>query len=418
MPETAARNRKRFWLVVLATCIAVGGIATTSWGPALLVLIVGIFSVQRASRMLRLPRRVGTLAIAYSIIACVIGATLWLNSPGVDALAYVKAGEGLAANGLASDNGVSRTVLVPGKQGYAYLLGGLFLVLGTSGLAAVALNASLLGLTIVLTSATVQLIDERAVKYAPLLFASFPGLLLWAATPLREASVLSLTSLLLYSSIRLQTQRVAATSVIVGLFAMTALALFRGPTAIALGPALLILGAATRRGRGRTFNLILLGGGLALAAALVLPSISGILTRFDTERISVSQSELAGASSGFVVGGEGGIGTLYSLGRVMLGPYPWEAAAAGIGLASAPIWCYAVFLSGVAVHRYRMRTLVALAGIAILGVALAISSGNYGTLLRVRLQIVPFLVVAGSLGASAISKRRFRRRELAKGGLN
>ncbi|WP_324650009.1 hypothetical protein [Georgenia sp. H159] len=102
----------------------------------------------------------------------------------------------------------------------------------------------------------------------------------------------------------------------------------------------------------------------------------------------------------------------------MLGPYPWEAAAAGIGLASAPIWCYAVFLSGVAVHRYRMRTLVALAGIAILGVALAISSGNYGTLLRVRLQIVPFLVVAGSLGASAISKRRFRRRELAKGGLN
>lgn len=322
--------------------------------------------------------------------------------------------------------------LPAGKEGFYFLLAGLYYVFGSYAWAGVALNATMAAALVPLMSdATRRLVGRRAAGYVPPLVVLLPGLFLFTGQLLKEASVLFLIAVAVASGAR-ALERASAGRLVLLVGALTLLFAFRGPIALALAATLvagIVLGKQQFAG-GVTVGLVM----VSLMAVFLSVGIgtSGYQSATSTDLAKASlqrQASASLASSSFYA--EADVSTPrralsflpVGLVNVALGPFPWQIRS----LRQAPAvpdaisWWILVpsLLRGIRGARALMgRRVLALAlpAFAILAVV-ALTIGNFGTVVRERQQllilVIPFIALGLALRREGLTE--LKQAELSSG---
>lgn len=309
----------------------------------------------------------------------------------------------------------------PGTEGFYYGLGAVYLFLGPYRVAGVALIAGLSAALVPLVSDTTErLFGRPAARVAGPLVVLLPGFLVWTSQLLREAPALFLLAAGANCAVRLSTRARPST---LGWLALTIALLFTVRANVALVFVVALVGGLVL---GRRSLVGGLGTGLtALVLVTVLVIAVGIgssgyqLSReFDLEQVDLARQDLStSASSGFapdadVSTPERAI-TFLPVGLVSFsfGPFPWQVAnprqLAGL-LEVATLWALVPSLAR-GLRRARaligrqlyVLTLPAL----LLACMLSLLIGNYGTVVRERLQVIVLVVPVIALGWSLRHQR-------------
>ena len=306
--------------------------------------------------------------------------------------------------------------LPAGKEGFFYLLGALYYVFGAHPVAGLAVNAALSSALVPLGfDVTGRLFGDRAARFAPPLFVVLPGFLVWTSQLLREAPTLFLLMVAAACAVRIA-RRPTAVTVLTLSAALVLLFTFRATVALA-GSGALVAGLAL--GQRRVVSAI--GTGIALVgltltlifAARIGYSGYSVTSRANLHQVSAARRSLAEAGSGY--GSDASVstqgraltflpkGVLYFL----VGPFPWQVHGlkqlSALGDAAC-LWVLIPSLArGVAAGRRAAgrAVLVLLLPAGAITVTLALFLGNFGTVVRERLQVVIFLLPFVALGLAA-----------------
>ena len=306
--------------------------------------------------------------------------------------------------------------LPSGKEGFYYLLAGVYWVFGAHTSAGLAVNAVLAAALVPLVSDTTRrLFGRRAAWYAAPLTGLLPGLLLWTSQLLKEAAVLFLLALGANSAVRI-TARISL-GPLTGLAATMALLFtFRGWVGVMAAGGLAIGIAFGRRqllsGLGSGITAVALVGLLVVVTGL---GYSGYKTAVgsDLQQANVIRRDLAvTANSGFSAGAD--ISTPAralsylptALVTFLLGPFPWQIRGAR-QLPVVPdmlVW-WALLPSlwrGIrrSAEQRGRQPLVLLMPALTTTLLLALAVGNFGLLLRERTQVLVLLLPFFCLGLS------------------
>jgi hypothetical protein len=309
-----------------------------------------------------------------------------------------------------------------GKEGFYYLLAGLYWAFGAHTAAGLAVNATLAAALVPLTTDTTRrLFGPRAARYAAPLSLLVPGLLLWTSQLLKESAVLFLLAVGANCAVRIS-DRISVGPPFALAATMALLFTFRGWVGV-MAAAGLIIGIVF--GQRQVFSG--LGTGItafALIGLLVIVTglgYSGYKTAVgsDFAQASVVRRDLAStASSGFQADAD--ISTpahaLSYLPRALvtfvLGPLPWQIGG-GRQLPIIPdmlVW-WALLPSlwrgvrGSATQHSRKALVLVMPALST-SVLLALAIGNFGTLLRERTQVFILLLPFFCLGLSMRKDRR------------
>ncbi|WP_125932780.1 hypothetical protein [Janibacter indicus] len=285
-----------------------------------------------------------------------------------------------------------------GKSGWPYLLGGLYLFLGASPYVGIAVNAIFCISMAAIAARTSQLLSPNTGRLAFTL-ALNPTTLFWGTMLLREAGMWFFISLATLGAVGIQkSHRVGAylTALLIGLLGAYS---FRSSVAVALG-ATLILSLLIARSSRLAVKISLLAVTLAATPTAVAYIQSQAL--LDPDRIEMSQTELAGANSGFSTG----LGSLpATLLRVTLGPFPWEFPSLGLlYLAEWVIWIAILALS-IRGTKTRHAWIIWAGSVAVIS-SLAFTSGNYGTTVRLRAMALVILLPLAAQGWAQIRAKK------------
>ena len=307
-------------------------------------------------------------------------------------------------------------VLPPGSEGYYYLLAALYWLFGPYPAAGLVINAALAAAFVpLLSSLTQHLFGSQAVRYVGPLVLFVPGLFFWPSLLLKEAAAMFLVVVCAYCGERL-TERVSWLSVSVLTVALTLLFTIRGPIALVVGTGLLfglLLGARQSISAATTVLSC-----LAFMAVLMLTfriGYSGFQSASDLDleranrlRTSLSTSASSGFDPGVNVSTPGRALLYLPKGLIVLlaGPFPWQLSG-GRQLAILPDlvawWLLLPLLVrgvrwGWALRGRRLRVIASPASAA--GTMLALAVGDFGTLVRERMQIFILLIPFIALGLS------------------
>ena len=242
------------------------------------------------------------------------------------------------------------------------------------------------------------------------LAALYPALFIWGTLLLREAITWFFLALLSLAAAGLVTRKsVLGNAVLMGL-AFAGLLTFRGSVAIAVIIALIAAVVVARRG-GISVYLA-----LALAAAVVFltplaDQVDAIFGRYNFEQLDSSREALRRtADSAFSTGSGGPLTAIVTvLPRVLFGPYAWEGNTGLAGVIDGLLWVALLVpaVYGFANAANKRALTVLLLPSATLLIVLAMTSGNYGTMVRLRVQVAIFLI---PLAAAGLANLRHRRR--------
>lgn len=366
---------------------------------ALVVFVVGSLTPHRAP-----------LAVGYLLrlgVGVGIFTSAGLYAP--DAMNY----DADAAN-RASGAALSATL---GKEGYTQILSLIYTAVGHIPLVGILLNVTVGALLIPLLAATTTRAGGPG-RVAAWLVALFPPLVFWGSLLLREALVWFALGVVAWATVgiagRMRRPGLGwLTVALLGLFWV------RGTAALLAVVGLAVTVVLVRRGVGQSVMLL-----AALGAVWVSPigaRATAILDAYQLDDINRSRNALTTmADSGFQTAAyDGTLGTLLSLPtmlpRTLLGPYPWEWSALNpLFAAEALAWLGLLFLA----WRGRRQLVAGVAGglLAQAGVvlfSLAVTSGNYGTMLRLRVLAVVFLIPLAAAGWQVGVERRAARRRPA-----
>ena len=310
--------------------------------------------------------------------------------------------------------------LAPGKEGFYYLLGGIYWLLGPHAAAGLAVNATLAAAIVpIVTDTTRRLYGPSAARYVAPLVVLLPGFLLWWSQLLKEAGIAFLVAVAANCAVRL-TER-ASVAALVGVAASLAvLFTFRAWVALVMAAGL-VLGIAI--GKDRLLSGLGAGlGGASLLAVLVALGLgySGYRTAVNTdfEEADVVRKELATtAGSGFDADAD--VSTPLAAARYLprgllnftFGPFPWQLRSAR-QLAVVPdmvIWWWllpSLWLGLRARRLARRRSLALLLPAITASFLLSLSIGNFGTVLRERQQVIVLILPLIALGLSVRRERR------------
>lgn len=384
--------------------------------------VAGLFAVLVVARLTmrgadeQLYRRIITWSVISFAVHVLIGVAILSSSGAVnffgpDAVQYHLGAADIVGNWA----GHNPFPLLPsGKEGFFYLLAGLYYVVGAHPIAGVIVNAALSAATIpIMTDLTRRLAGVRAAYIVPILLVILPSSLVWPSQLLREAGVVFLLALAAYSAVRL-TARTEPSQVFLLAASLALLLTFRSNVAVVLAVGL-IIGVIVGRRR------VAAGFGSSLGAA----SILGVLVfslgigysgyRFassaDFKTASDTRTELsATANSG--VGGETDISTPskaaaylpVTLVQFAAGPFPWQAASArqlpGVAEAASLWILFPSLLRGFRLARRQSsrRVFVLVLPALMLAAMLSLVIGNFGAIIRERLQVVILLIPFIALG--------------------
>ncbi len=339
----------------------------------------------------------------------------------------------LGADGISYDRVATKIVrhwndglpfpFVPqGKEGFYYLLAALYWIFGAHTAAGLAVNAALAaGLVPLMSDVTRRLFGPAAARFAGPLVVVMPGMFLWTSQLMKESAMLFLLAVALNAAVRL-VERVSVTAVGV-LTASLALAFtVRAWIALVVAAGLL---AGMVLGHQRLLSGLSAGlSTLAVVAGVMVASGLGYqgykaAVSVDLEEANLVRRDLAySAETGYQE--EVDISTTASaltylpqgVANFVFGPLPWHIGSAR-QLPFVPdmlVWWYLLPClwvgyrrAGAIVGRRKLiMVLPAVAAVLLLSLAL----GNYGTVVRERLQVIILIVPLIALGLSERAARR------------
>jgi hypothetical protein len=351
--------------------------------------------------------------VVHTLVSLLIGSSPALTTIfGGDADTYHEGALGIVAR-WTTDSPVPPVVAV-GKEGFFYALAAVYYLLGPYRLAAIVLNAALSAAVLPLVfDTTRRLFGQRAAQASVVMLVVLPGFLVWTSQLLREAPILLGLAVAANAAVRL-TERASpgafAALAVVGALLFT----LRANVALVVLGALLAAVALGRR--DLVAGLGTGAAGLGLAAVLVLSLGVGYAgfqraAASDLAEVSLARQDLArSARSGYARDQDVSSGPAVAaflpvaLANFAFGPFLFQADnARQLAGAFEALTLWALFPSLVrgGLRGFRLvgrRTLVlALPALAI-ACSLAILLGNYGTIVRERLQVTIFLVPFAAYG--------------------
>lgn len=310
--------------------------------------------------------------------------------------------------------------LPAGKEGYYYLLAGLYWLLGEHSISGLVLNAMFgAALVPVVSDTTRRLFGAEAAARVPPLVLLLPSMILWPSQLMKEAPILLLVALAANGATRV-TDRFALLPLAWVALSMALLLTLRGHVALVLAGGLV---AAIVVGRREVLGGV--GAGLVMASLVVLLISFGVgyagfdaALNADLDQANLIRRDLAlSGRSGYDA--EVDISTssraLWYLPRglvnFMLGPFPWQIRGARQlpVLPDMLVW-WSLLPSlwrgvGEARRLVGRRVLVLLLPAFTTACLLSLAVGNFGTLVRERLQVVVLLVPLIALGLSRRGRR-------------
>lgn len=390
-------------------------IAPAVSGALLLALLVRhLCSEDDEADRHRVIRWTAAALVVHLVISLIItNTTVLLRYLGPDALTY----DSIARDIVRHWTGPFPSPYVPsGKEGFYYLLAGLYWVFGASTGAGLAANAALAaGLVPLVADTTRRLFGREASHYAAPLTVLIPGLLLWTSQLLKEAAVLFLLALAANCAARV-TERMSLAPLSVLAASMALMFTFRGWVGVMAASGLIIGIAFGRRqllsGLGTGVTAFVLIGLLVVVTGLGYSGYAAAVGS-DLQQASVVRRDLAvSASSGFYADAD--ISTparaLSYLPRALvtfiLGPFPWQIQGARQLPVVPDMIVWWVLLPSLwrglrAAGRRRGRQILVLLTPALTtSILLALAIGNFGTLLRERTQVFVLLLPFFCLGLS------------------
>jgi len=318
-------------------------------------------------------------------------------------------------------HGLPMPSLPRGREGFYYLLAGIYRVFGPYKWAGLVVNATLsAALVPIIWDTTRRLFGHRAAYFVPPLVVLVPGLILWGSQLLKEASVLFLLAVAANCGVRL-VSRVTPGPLLVLMATLPALLAFRGHVgAAAIGGIVLGMAVGKRDLAGGTAAAMSVVGVVALALALGLGSsgydatVNADLRQADNVRRGLSSTANSGFDTTADVSTPGA--ALSYLPRGLLGfvggPYPWQLVGTRqlIAVPDVAAWYFLMipmlWLGWRAGRRTAgRRPLVLILPALTITVMLSLLIGNYGTIVRERMQILVLLVPLIALG---LAERRAR----------
>ena len=350
--------------------------------------------------------------LAFGLLVTYAGGIVWQLLGAPDAVTY-----GLNAFRITQHwSGDFPLPLLPaGKEGYYFLLAGVYRVFGVHVVAGLVLNAALAAAMVPLVSDTTRrLFGADAARWIPPILVLLPSMMLWPSQLIKEAPVLFLVAVAANGATRL-TERFTVTSLAAVALSMALLLSFRGHVALVLAGGLLAGIAVGRRH--------LLGG---VGTGLVMLSVVVVLLSFglgysgfdaavnaDLEQANMIRRDAAiTGRSGYDVDVDISTSrealTYLPRGLVsfVLGPFPWQISGARQlpVLPDMLVW-WALMPSlwrGIRDGRRLVgrRRLVVLLPAFTTACLLSLAVGNFGTLVRERLQIVVLVAPVIALGLS------------------
>lgn len=424
----AGRPLWRWTPVAVATggVLALGAARIPALDGAVIPIVAGLLLLLAVCHAVRpddgpMARRVMTWALVSFAVHFLLGYVI---------LASASFAHSLASDATAYDLGARLIVahwhhlgplpqMSKGKEGFYYSLAVLYWVVGPYTLAGFALNAFFASALVPLMfDVTRRLFGSDAAWWAVVIISLQPGFLVWPAQLLREAGVLFFLVVALDCAVRLGTKATLSAALVmaadVGLFLT-----YRADVALIVTVGL-VIGLAL--GKRQVVGGVLAAGtvvamGLVVVLALGLGR-SGyqLSTSTSLSQVSNARQDLAQtATSGFdasvdVSTPRRAINYLpKGLPYFLWGPFPWQArnlpavfsVVDGLTvIALTPsIWRG---LREARRHIGRLQLLLWLPAAA-LAVALTLLIGNFGTIVRERLQLLVFLVPLAALG---IARRR------------
>ena len=315
-------------------------------------------------------------------------------------------------------NGLPMPSLPGGKEAYYFLLAALYWIFGPHELAGLAVNAVLAAAIVpVVADTTYRLFGARATRLVMPVMVLVPGMILWTSQLLKEAPILFLLAVAVNCGIRL-VERVTLAPMVVLAATLPLLLSFRGPVGVAV-----ILGVAGGVALGKsnlTSGVVAAVALIGLIAAVLGAGLgsSGYNTAVGTDLKQanlVRQDLSTSAASGFdrsadISTPEKAVSYLpRGLVALTFGPLPWQLRGLRqlVSLPDLLAW-YFLLPSLVRGARTAQRTagrrpLVLLLPGLIITLLLALVIGNYGTIVRERMQILVILAPVIALG---LARRR------------
>ncbi len=311
-----------------------------------------------------------------------------------------------------------------GKEGFYYLLAALYWIFGSHMAAGLAVNAIFAaGLVPVLSDVTHRLFGPAAARYVAPLVVALPGLFLWTSQLMREAGMLFLLAVALNAAIRL-VDRLSLSAFSVLIASLVLAFTFRAWVALVVAGALLAGFALGHRhvisGLGTGFGALVFAAVVMLASGLGYSGYQAAVS-VDLNQANVVRKDLAtAAQTGY--GTEVDISTTRSALSYLprgvlsftLGPFPWNIRSArqlpfvpdmlAWWLLLPSLWRGYVASERIIGRRRLILILPAVAVILFMSLAL----GNFGIVVRERLQVVVLIVPFIALG---LAERRSRREE-------
>ncbi|MDQ4133753.1 MAG: hypothetical protein M3179_11240 [Actinomycetota bacterium] len=309
-----------------------------------------------------------------------------------------------------------------GKQGYYYLLAAIYWVFGPHRVAGLIVNAALAAAIVpLLTDTTRRLFGDGPARYVAPLVVFLPSLVLWPSLPIKEAAVVFLAVFALNCAVRV-TERISLGALFGMAVCLSLLFTFRAWVALVLAAGVT---AGVALGRGRLLSGLGSGiGGATLLAVLLAAGLgySGYQTAVnaDLEEANLVRRDLATAGSGFdqeadVSTPQAALSYLpQGLPKFLFGPFPWQITGPRqLPVVPDMIVWWALLPSlwvGIrtGLKRARRRALVLLLPALLSAILLSLAVGNFGTVVRERVQVIVLIVPVIALGLSERAARRSR----------
>ncbi len=425
------------FLPVLLVAVALGAVVALSrpllalLAPSILAVLVLMALVRRLSRNFDSPdaaRRLVTWTI-FAFVSHLVFGLVVTNANG-GALEYLRAPDSYAYHNLAEQMvrhwtaGTPPPELPAGKEGFYYVLAGLYWLFGAHTASGLVLNATLSAALVPLVSeSTHRLFGHRAAMRVPPLVALLPGIFIWTSQLLKEAPILFLIALAAACAVHLL-ERVSVGSLLGLAVAMALLFTFRAWVALVLAAGFV---AALLVGRRELAGAVTSGASVLAVLTLVVGlglGYSGFRAAVDTdlaEANSVRRDLATTAGSGYdpdvdVSTGQAALSYLpRGLLNFFLGPFPWHIRSAR-QLAVAPdmvVWW--LLLPSLWRGQREARRLIG-RGVLVLVLPalttltlLALAVGNFGTVVRERGQVTILLVPLIALGLAQRAAARSAR---------
>lgn len=300
-----------------------------------------------------------------------------------------------------------------GKEGFPTLLAVLYGAFGHLPFVGILVNIAASTLVVPVSASAARLLGGQSTRQAAWLAGMFPSVLIWGSLLLREALTWLMLAVILRGLAGIVTQRGSvAWNWALAVLPILPLLTLRGTAALLLAPSI-VLGytiASRRRGISALVGLI----GIAAAGPILVSAGQGIAGGIDLDSINRQREALAReASSSFAVTQYSSVGELIAnvpgaTLRGLFGPFPWELPGQSPFLLLDVVSWWA--LLALTVYSFRRRLTGGPEFFALLMPALtfivviSITSGNYGTMARLRAQVAILLLPMAGHGLAHLAR--------------